>query len=72
MEQKFHLRTLEAKWVRSRGGSARTQLWEEESKWPVEVFLSLALWNHGVNTIKLAELSRQICGDGGIIGPVFL
>jgi len=27
---------------------------------------------HGINTIKLTGLSRQICGFGGIIGPIFL
>jgi hypothetical protein len=62
MKQILHTVYWRTPWDWSRDGSAGNWPLEEEGKWPMEVFLSLAAWNHGVNMIKLAELSRQICG----------
>lgn len=53
-------------WERREWGAGRETLAAGEAGAPA------APWAHGVNTIKLAELSRQICRSGGIISAVFL
>lgn len=75
MEQKLLLKVLETKWDSSGGGRG----------WIIRVLApgggeqmahggfpftgSLEPWSQ---QIKLGELSRQICGFGDIISPVFL
>lgn len=63
---------LKNEWDRSVVGTPRDLASGGEESMAHGGFLLLAPWNRGVNTVKLAELSRQIFGFGGITGPIFL